>query len=98
MRGLDLKGVHAELDSIVKGPHFAGALQLAASTGIYVIGAIAEEVGAGFDGLVVAPSHLKDYRNPHLSLVWYEAQRMLRQATKVVFVGYSLPDDDVEVV
>ena len=48
--------------------------------------------------LLVAPSHLKDYRNPHLSLVWYEAQRMLRQAENVVFVGYSLPDDDVEVV
>lgn len=48
--------------------------------------------------LLVAPSHLKDYRNPHLSLVWYEAQRMLRQADKVVFIGYSLPDDDVEVV
>jgi hypothetical protein len=99
MRGLDLKGIHAELDSIVKGPHFAGALQLAASqgridlsgfqsftlgfaltgeivlgaygaigyacdmsvvkgqggaTGIYVIGAIAEEIGAGIDGLVEA--------------------------------------------
>lgn len=48
--------------------------------------------------LLVAPSHLKDYRNPHLGQVWYEAQRVLRQADKVVFVGYSLPDDDVEVV
>jgi NAD-dependent SIR2 family protein deacetylase len=48
--------------------------------------------------LLVAPSHLKDYRNPHLSQVWYEAQRVLRQADRVVFVGYSLPDDDVEVV
>jgi hypothetical protein len=48
--------------------------------------------------LLVAPSHLKDYRNPHLSLVWYEAQRVLRQADKIVFIGYSLPDDDVEVV
>jgi hypothetical protein len=46
----------------------------------------------------VAPSHLKDYRNPHLGQVWYEAQRLLRQADRVVFVGYSLPDDDVEVV
>lgn len=99
MRGLDLKGIHAELDSVVKGPYFAGALQLAASqgridlsgfqsftlgfaltgeillgaygaigyacdmsvvkgqggaTGIYVIGAIAEEIGAGIDGLVEA--------------------------------------------
>jgi len=48
--------------------------------------------------LLVAPSHLKDYRNPHLSQVWYEAQRVLRQADRVIFVGYSLPDDDVEVI
>lgn len=33
MRGLDLKGIHAELDSIVKGPHISGALQLAAGKG-----------------------------------------------------------------
>jgi len=48
--------------------------------------------------LLVAPSHLKDYRNPHLSQVWYEAQRVLRQADRTIFIGYSLPDDDVEVV
>ena len=48
--------------------------------------------------LLIAPSHLKDYRNPHLSQVWYEAQRLLRQADRVIFVGYSLPDDDVEVI
>jgi len=48
--------------------------------------------------LLVAPSHLKDYRNPHLAQVWYEAQRVMRQAKRVIFVGYSMPDDDVEVV
>ena len=48
--------------------------------------------------LLVAPSHLKDYRNPHLSQVWYEAQRVLRQAERAIFIGYSPPDDDVEVV
>ena len=48
--------------------------------------------------LLVAPSHLKDYRNPHLAQVWYETQRVLRQASRVIFVGYSMPDDDVEVV
>jgi hypothetical protein len=48
--------------------------------------------------LLVAPSHLKNYRNPHLAQVWYEAQRVLRQARRVIFVGYSMPDDDVEVV
>lgn len=48
--------------------------------------------------LLVAPSHLKDYRNPHLAQVWHEAQQVLRQASRVIFVGYSMPDDDVEVV
>lgn len=48
--------------------------------------------------LLVAPSHLKDYRNPHLAQVWYEAQHVMRQAKRVVFVGYSMPDDDVEVI
>ncbi|WP_321473574.1 hypothetical protein [uncultured Paludibaculum sp.] len=48
--------------------------------------------------LLVAPSHQKDYRNPHLSQVWYEAQRVLRQADRAIFIGYSLPDDDIEVV
>ncbi len=48
--------------------------------------------------LMIAPTHFKDYRNPHLAQVWYEAERVLREAEKVIFVGYSLPDDDVEVV
>ena len=48
--------------------------------------------------LLIAPSHLKDYRNPHLAQVWYEAERMLRGAGRVIFIGYSLPEDDVEVV
>ena len=48
--------------------------------------------------LLIAPTHLKDYRNPHLAQVWYEAERVLREANRAVFIGYSLPDDDVEVV
>ncbi len=48
--------------------------------------------------LLVAPSHLKDYRNPHLMQIWYEAERILRQSKRVIFIGYSLPDDDLEVV
>jgi hypothetical protein len=48
--------------------------------------------------LLIAPTHMKDYRNPHLAQVWYEAERVLREATRVVFIGYSLPDDDVEVI
>ena len=48
--------------------------------------------------LLVAPSHLKDYRNPHLAKVWYEAERILRECDRAVFIGYSLPEDDVEVI
>ena len=48
--------------------------------------------------LLIAPTHLKDYRNPHLAQVWYEAERGLREADRAVFIGYSLPDDDIEVI
>ena len=48
--------------------------------------------------LLIAPTHLKDYRNPHLAQVWYEAERVLRASDRAIFIGYSLPDDDVEVV
>jgi kumamolisin len=48
--------------------------------------------------LLVAPTHLKNYRNPHLGQVWYEAERVLREAGRVIFIGYSLPEDDVEVI
>jgi hypothetical protein len=48
--------------------------------------------------LLIAPSHLKDYRNPHLAQVWYEAERVLREADRAIFIGYSLPDDDIEVI
>jgi hypothetical protein len=48
--------------------------------------------------LLIAPTHLKDYRIPHLAQVWYEAEQVLREASRVVFIGYSLPEDDVEVI
>lgn len=48
--------------------------------------------------LLIAPTHLKNYRNPHIAQVWYEAEQLLRDASRVIFIGYSLPDDDVEVV
>jgi hypothetical protein len=48
--------------------------------------------------VLITPTHKKDYRNPHISRVWYEAERTLREADRVYFVGYSLPDDDVEVI
>lgn len=37
--------------------------------------------------LMIAPTHLKDYRSPHLAQVWYEAERVLREADRAVFIG-----------
>jgi hypothetical protein len=48
--------------------------------------------------ILITPTYHKDYRNPHLAHVWYEAERALQRANRVIFVGYSLPDDDVEVI
>lgn len=56
------------------------------------------ECGTRLRPLLIAPTHMKDYRNPHVTRVWFEAERLLRAARRAVFVGYSLPEDDVEVV
>ena len=48
--------------------------------------------------VMITPTQRKDYRNPHIARVWYRAEEVLRSATEVVFVGYSMPADDVEVV
>jgi hypothetical protein len=47
---------------------------------------------------LITPTYRKDYRNPHVARIWYEAERALQRANRVIFVGYSLPDDDVEVI
>jgi hypothetical protein len=61
-------------------------------------GSKCQTCGTELQALLIAPSHLKNYRNPHLTNLWYRAERLLRSANRAVFVGYSLPDDDVEVV
>ena len=48
--------------------------------------------------VMITPTQKKDYRNPHIAQVWYRAEEILRSANSVVFIGYSMPSDDVEVV
>lgn len=48
--------------------------------------------------VLITPTYRKDYRNPHIAQVWYDAERVLRDADRVYLIGYSLPSDDVEVV
>jgi hypothetical protein len=47
--------------------------------------------------ILITPTYVKDYENPHIEKVWAEAQRAMEEADRAVIVGYSLPTDDVEV-
>lgn len=51
-----------------------------------------------FRPVMITPTHLKDYRNPHIAALWYQAERELQECSRVVFIGYSLPWDDVDVI
>jgi hypothetical protein len=48
-----------------------------------------------FSELIVTPGFVREYRNVHLLTIWREALLRLAQAREWVFVGYSLPPDDV---
>lgn len=46
--------------------------------------------------MLVSPTFLKNFDNVHLRNVWHLAGAKLREAQRVVFVGYSLPQADFE--
>ena len=48
-----------------------------------------------FSELIVTPGFVREYRNVHLLNIWREALLTLARAAQWVFVGYSLPADDV---
>ena len=48
-----------------------------------------------YSELIVTPGFIREYRNVHLLNIWHEALLTLAYAAKWVFVGYSLPADDV---
>jgi len=48
--------------------------------------------------ILITPTFRKDYRNPHVASTWYYAERALRNSNHVYIIGYSLPDDDVDVI
>ena len=61
-------------------------------------GSSCRDCGTYVAPVMISPTHLKDYRNPHISLVWYQADRALRKASRVIIAGYSMPWDDVDVI
>ena len=54
--------------------------------------------GTFVEPILITPTQLKDYRNPHVQKVWTLAEKALRNAERVIIIGYSLPDDDLDVI
>jgi len=52
---------------------------------------------APFDGLIVAPSLVRDVREPNLMAVWSAALEALRIADHWIIAGYSLPTEDIAI-
>ncbi|WEK21667.1 MAG: hypothetical protein P0Y49_11025 [Candidatus Pedobacter colombiensis] len=47
--------------------------------------------------VIVAPSLIRDVRDPNLLQIWNAAQESIRKADKIVFIGYSLPSEDIAI-
>jgi hypothetical protein len=47
--------------------------------------------------ILITPTYVKHYENPHVERVWAEAEHAMIEADRAVIIGYSLPTDDVEV-
>jgi len=52
---------------------------------------------AALEPVLVTPTHLKDLRNYHLSVIWRAAEESLRRARRITFIGYSMPGDDLHI-
>lgn len=59
-------------------------------------GAIPEAID-DLEPVLITPTHIKDLRNPHLAGIWRRAEECLRGASRITFIGYSLPGDDLHV-
>lgn len=47
--------------------------------------------------ILVTPSLVRDIREPNLLQIWQHALELLRTADKWIFVGYSLPTEDIAI-
>ncbi|HSR67624.1 MAG TPA: SIR2 family protein [Acidobacteriota bacterium] len=107
-QGFPLYKLHGSFNwllSKVTGNLYYGGLQKAVGVlyggdieSLYREGAqlFGEQVSA-LEPILVTPTHLKDLRNPHLAGIWRKAEMALRQAKRVIFIGYSLPGDDMHI-
>jgi hypothetical protein len=47
--------------------------------------------------LIIPPTWQKVYDNPHLVSIWLRAEKILRDAERIFFIGYSMPEADVHI-
>ena len=52
---------------------------------------------ASLEPVLITPTHIKDLRKFHLSVLWRRAEEVLRRAKQITFIGYSLPGDDLHI-
>jgi NAD-dependent SIR2 family protein deacetylase len=54
--------------------------------------------GTPLKPMIIAPTLVKNYANAHIRRIWSHAERALMNCKQVVFIGYSLPVDDLEFI
>jgi hypothetical protein len=47
--------------------------------------------------VLVAPSLVRDIRDPNLLQIWKASLEAIRTADKLIFIGYSLPAEDLAI-
>ena len=47
--------------------------------------------------LIVPPTYQKEYDNKYLNQIWKRAGEELEKASKIFFIGYSMPDSDIHI-
>ncbi len=58
---------------------------------------VCEEDNSRQRPLIIPPTYQKVYSNAYLSQIWLRAEHILRTASHVVFIGYSLPEADIHI-
>ncbi|EJB01762.1 hypothetical protein Rleg9DRAFT_0506 [Rhizobium leguminosarum bv. trifolii WSM597] len=53
------------------------------------------DCGAELVGVLITPTYLKTYQIPQLLEIWRKAQKALEFSPQWIFIGYSLPNDDL---
>lgn len=45
--------------------------------------------------IIEPPSYFKEYKNYYLQTIWKRFHEVVKQADKIIFIGYSMPDADI---